>query len=129
VRQLLLAVLAAAISCGALAAEPVLVDPQTVVERLAWGDRSMLLLDVRTPAEYSEGHLPGAVNIPHTELAARIGELSDARSRDIVVYCRSGNRTTQALKVLGDAGFQRLFHLKGDFQGWSGQDRPVIRAQ
>ena len=128
-RRLLLAVLATALSCGAFAAEPPLIDPETVVERLAWGDRSLLLLDVRTPAEYSEGHLPGAVNIPHTELAARIGELADARSRDIVVYCRSGNRSAQALKVLGDAGFQRLFHLKGDFQGWSGQDRPVIRTQ
>ena len=128
-RRLLLAVLAAAISCGALAAEPPWIEPETVVERLAWGDRSLLLLDVRTPEEYSEGHLPGAINIPHTELAARIGELSDARSSDIVVYCRSGNRSAQALKVLGDAGFPRLFHLKGDFQGWSGQDRPVIRTQ
>lgn len=128
-RRLALAVLGAAIAFGAIAAEPASIEPTTVVERLAWGDRSLVVLDVRTPAEYAEGHVPGAVNIPHTELAARIGELADAHSRDIVVYCRSGSRAAQALTVLGDAGFTRLFHLKGDYQGWSGENRPVIKVQ
>ncbi len=128
-RRLPLLLLVSAIAVAAPAGEPPSIEPQTVGERLAWGDQSLVLLDVRTPAEYAAGHVPGALNIPHTELAARISELSNARSRDIVVYCRSGNRTAQALKVLGDAGFTRLFHLKGDYLRWSGEDRPVIRAQ
>jgi rhodanese-related sulfurtransferase len=128
-RRLLLGVLAAAIALGAMAATPSLVEPAAVLERLAWGDRSLVLLDVRTPAEYADGHLPGAINIPHTDLEARIAELEKAKGRDIVVYCRSGNRSEQALGVLRKAGFERLFHLKGDYLGWSGEKRPVSVAQ
>ncbi|MEX0733930.1 MAG: rhodanese-like domain-containing protein [Steroidobacteraceae bacterium] len=128
-RRLPLILLAFTIACAAVAAGPLSIEPKTLGARQAWGDQSLVVLDVRTPAEYAEGHIPGALNIPHTELAARIVELSDARSRDIVVYCRSGNRTAQALKVLGDAGFTRLFHLKGDYLRWSAENRPVTRVQ
>jgi len=83
------------------------------------------VLDVRTAAEYAEGHVPGAQNIPHTELAARVAELDGARARDIVVYCRSGTRAAQALTVLEGAGFKRLFHLQGDYQRWAEAGRPV----
>jgi phage shock protein E len=105
------------------------IEPRVLGERLAWGDQSLVVLDVRTPAEYGDGHVPGALNIPHTELAARIAELSDVRSRDLVVYCRSGNRTRQALDVLTRAGFRNLFHLEGDYLRWSGESRPVIRPR
>lgn len=128
-RRLLSGVLAAAIALGAMAATPASIEPATVVERLAWGDRSLVLLDVRTPAEFAEGHLPGAINIPHTDLEARLAELEKSKGQDIVVYCRSGNRSEQALGVLRKAGFERLFHLKGDYLGWSGEKRPVSVAQ
>lgn len=128
-RQLPLFVAALMIASMAQAADPAQVEPKTVGERIAWADRSLVLLDVRTPAEFAEGHLPGAINIPHTELASRVAELSDSRDRDIVVYCRSGNRTRQALGVLQEAGFSRLFHLDGDYLRWSEEKRPVIKAQ
>ncbi len=128
-RLLPLLLLASTIAWTAEAGETPSIEPKTLGERLAWGDQSLVILDVRTPAEYAEGHVPGALNIPHTELAARVAELSEARSRDIVVYCRSGNRTKQALKLLGEAGFTRLFHLKGDYLRWSEEDRPVTQTQ
>ena len=84
------------------------------------------MLDVRTPEEFAAGHVPGAVNIPHSELAARIAELAGARERDIVVYCRTGMRAAEALEVLEKAGFKRLFHLKGDYTRWSEEKRPVV---
>jgi phage shock protein E len=122
-------VLVAALLAIPAAAGPASVEPKDVVGRLAWGDRSLLVLDVRTPEEFAEGHLPGAINIPHTELAGRIGELSAARSQDIVVYCRSGKRSLQAIDTLEDAGYTRLLHLKDGFLRWSEEDRPVIRSQ
>jgi len=128
-RLLQLLLLASTIAWTAEAGETPSIEPKTLGERLAWGDRSLVVLDVRTPAEYAEGHVPGALNIPHTELGARVAELSEARARDIVVYCRSGNRTKQALKLLGEAGFTRLFHLKGDYLRWSEEDRPVTQTQ
>ena len=128
-RRLPLVLAAVAIASMALAAEPQRVEPKTVNERIAWSDRSLVLLDVRTTAEYAEGHLPGAINIPHTELASRVAELSEARDRDIVVYCRSGTRAEQALGVLKEAGFSRLFHLDGDYQRWSEEKRPVTTTR
>ena len=64
-----------------------------------------LLLDVRTPAEFREAHLPHALNVPVQELPGRLAELAPS-TRPIVVYCRSGGRSAQASAVLRQAGFQ-----------------------
>jgi phage shock protein E len=127
VRRLPLALVACAITFMAEAAGPGSIEPKALGDRIAWADRALVVLDVRTPAEYAEGHVPGAINIPNGELAARVAELSDAKSRDIVVYCRSGVRAAQALDVLDKAGFKRLFHLQGDYNRWTEEKRPVIK--
>ena len=62
-----------------------------------------LILDVREPSEWAEGHIAGATLIPLGELAARVGELP--RDRSIVVVCRSGNRSAQGRDILLAAGF------------------------
>jgi phage shock protein E len=126
--RLALLLLAVALASPAQADEPATIEPQTLVERLAWGDQTLVVLDVRTAAEYAEGHVPGALNIPHTELAARIAELEGARTRDIVVYCRSGKRAALALTELEGAGFKRLFHLQGDYTRWAADGRPVATS-
>ena len=128
-RRLAIALAACAFAFTAAAAGPATIEPKALGERIAWADQSLLVLDVRTPEEYAAGHLPGAVNIPHDELGSRMAELSGARERDIVVYCRTGKRTAKALEVLGQAGFTRLFHLKGDYTRWSEEKRPVIVSQ
>jgi len=112
----------------ALAGDAATIAPQALAERLAWGDRSLVVLDVRTPEEYAEGHVAGARNIPHTQLAERLAELGDARERDVVVYCRSGRRSELALEALRAAGFTRLFHLEGDWLRWSAEKRPAVMA-
>ncbi|MCE7483409.1 FAD-dependent oxidoreductase [Microbacterium profundi] len=67
---------------------------------------SALVLDVRSRDEYSTGHLPGAVNIPHTELRDRLTEVTDAASgRPVRVLCASGVRSAIAHRVLAQAGF------------------------
>lgn len=116
-------------SGAAQAADTGAITPAAVGARLAWADRSLVVLDVRTPDEYAAGHVPGALNIPHTELAARIGELADAKARDIVVYCRTGKRSAQALEVLRGAGFTRLLHMQGDYVRWSEERRPVTKPE
>lgn len=71
-----------------------------------------LLVDVRTPQEYQAGHIPGAVNISHDQMKARLGELGPDKDRQIVLYCRSGRRTGIAKGVLADAGFTNVFDAK-----------------
>lgn len=74
------------------------------------------LVDVRTPAEFAAGHIPGAVNIPVQELDARMAEL-EPKSSALVVYCRSGNRSGNAARRLKSAGFSAVSDL-GPMSRW-----------
>lgn len=71
-----------------------------------------LLLDVRTPGEFSGGHLEGAVNVPVQELEQRLAEVGPT-DRPVVVYCRSGVRSARAAGLLEAAGFTRVHDLGG----------------
>jgi rhodanese-related sulfurtransferase len=75
-------------------------------------DEGAFLLDVRTAGEFAGGHLPGAVNIPVDLLADGMRQLPDP-NRVIVVYCRSGMRSSRAAGLLRRAGFQTVHDLGG----------------
>lgn len=75
-----------------------------------------LLVDVRTPEEFAEGHLPGARNIPVDDLAQRLEELGPLDT-PVVVYCRSGGRSTRAERLLKERGFQQVLNL-GPMSTW-----------
>jgi phage shock protein E len=83
----------------------------------------LFVLDVRTPQEYAEGHVPGAVNVPHDQVAARLAEIP--RDKDVVLYCRSGRRAQAAADVLATHGYKRMTHLEGDMPAWIERGRPV----
>jgi rhodanese-related sulfurtransferase len=72
------------------------------------------LLDVRSDAEWAEGHLPGAVHIPVQQLAQRMGEVP--RDHGVVVYCLSGGRSAQAAAMLASAGYE--VHDLGGMSNW-----------
>lgn len=78
----------------------------------------MLILDVRSPEEYADGHVPGAINIPHNDVASQIDSILKFKTQPVVVYCRSGYRATKAMKVLSKYQFEDIRHLDGDMQGW-----------
>jgi rhodanese-related sulfurtransferase len=75
------------------------------------------ILDVRTPQEFGQGHIPGAVLIPVTELARRIKEVPS--DREIVTVCHSGNRSMMAAKQLSQAGY-RVKNLQHGMMRWPG---------
>lgn len=74
------------------------------------------LVDVRSAAEFSSGHIPGAVNIPVSELGARGASLG-AKDAPVVVYCASGTRSALARSVLKGQGFAQVFNL-GSIARW-----------
>ena len=74
------------------------------------------LVDVRSPAEYASGHIPGAINIPVQELSDRIGELAP-NDKPIVLYCQSGMRSASAVRFLKAAGYERVHNL-GAMRSW-----------
>lgn len=81
-----------------------------------------VLLDVRTPAEFASGHIPGAINIAVEELPQRLAEVP--KGQPVVVYCRSGNRSANALRILTGAGFSPVFDL-GGIVDWSAAGLPI----
>ncbi|HKW83901.1 MAG TPA: rhodanese-like domain-containing protein [Burkholderiaceae bacterium] len=99
-----------------------------LLARLDKKDPNVVVLDVRTAAEYAAGHVPGARNVSHDELANRLGELDALRDKDVVLYCRSGRRTALAEDVLRKAGFTKLLHLDGDYLAWQAENRPVEKS-
>ena len=76
------------------------------------------LLDVRTRREWSGGHLEGAVNIPISELRARLRELSFDRDRPVVTICRSAHRSIPAVRLLLGHGFEDVSQLAGGMKAW-----------
>lgn len=75
------------------------------------------LLDVREPHELEISALPGAVNIPLGQLAARLSELDSAE--EMVVFCKGGTRSARALELLASAGFKKVKNLKGGINAWA----------
>ncbi len=75
-----------------------------------------LIVDVRTPAEFAQGHLPGAINIPLPQVVKEFAARNIGKDTDVMLYCRSGNRSGQAQKALIAEGYTNTFNGLG-YQG------------
>ena len=83
-------------------------------------ESSYIILDVRTAQEYSEKHIPGAINIPNETIGTEdIPELPD-KEQLILVYCRSGNRSKQAAEKLVKLGYTNIVEF-GGIHDWTGE--------
>src|SRR6476659_11020892 len=78
------------------------------------------LVDVREPAEYAAGHVPGAAHVPMGQLPARLGELD--RSRAVHLVCASGGRSAAMARVVAAAGFEAV-NVAGGTQAWIASGR------
>lgn len=91
------------------------ITPQEVAERLNKGE-ALTMLDVREPGEWMEGHVAGANHIPLGELDVRYEELDQAQ--EIIVICRSGNRSGKACELLNEKGF-KVVNMTGGLNAWT----------
>ncbi len=85
-----------------------------------------IVLDVRTPAEFSAGHLPAAKNVDFegTDFAAGIAALD--KSATYALYCHSGNRSGKAMEQMAAAGFTHLYDLAGGISAWQNMGGPMM---
>jgi rhodanese-related sulfurtransferase len=90
----------------------------TQQELLKTDTNNIVIVDVRTPEEFQQGHVPNAINIPLSKIIKDPTVLMSSKQRAIVLYCRSGYRTGKAVEALQKEGYQNLQHLEGDMQGW-----------
>lgn len=111
-------------SCGRGAPESA-ISQADLADRIA-ANSAPLILDVRSESEFNSGHIPGAVNIPHTEVLRRIGELEAGGDQEIVVYCESGGRALAVASALREAGFSTVRHLEGDMRAWRTSPHPCV---
>jgi rhodanese-related sulfurtransferase len=97
-------------------------------------DTKPLVLDIREPAEFETMHIAGSVNVPRGILETAceydyeetVRELVEARKHDVVVVCRSGNRSALAALTMQQLGYKKVFSMKTGLRGWNDYELPLI---
>jgi len=92
------------------------------------GNPDFVILDVRTPAEYDQGHIAGALSIDYYSPQFKFALERLDRGKTYLVYCRSGNRSKQALKIFDDLGFTRIYHMSGGILDWQAKGYKLVHA-
>jgi len=103
------------------------IDPSEVARKA--GREGVVLIDVREPNEWKEGHIKGARHIPLGKLDDRLGEIRSESPDEVVIYCRSGNRSATAANLLVKGGFEQVSHLGGGILAWESQNYPVSKGK
>lgn len=104
------------------------------LEEMLIQETKPLLIDVREPNEFDAMHIDNSINVPRGILETSceydfddtIPELVEARKRDIVVICRSGNRSIFAADVMQQMGYENVVSLKTGLRGWNDSELPLI---
>ncbi|TMW71399.1 rhodanese-like domain-containing protein [Alteribacter natronophilus] len=89
------------------------------LEELIASDGDHYFLDVRETHEFAESHVAGMTNIPLSVLTDQLDQLPD--DRELVIFCRSGNRSMQAAEILQSEGFEQLTNVRGGMNAWNGE--------
>src|SRR5438132_5003620 len=98
--------------------------PAELQRRLASGEK-LVVIDVRDPDEYRDGHLEAATNISRGFLEFRVGTAVTDASTPIVLYCQTGLRSVLAAKALKELGYATVINLQGGYQKWVQPGLPV----
>jgi adenylyltransferase/sulfurtransferase len=102
--------------------------PEVVQARLK-GENAPLVIDVRDPDEYRDGHIEDAPNISRGFLEFRIGSVASDPTTPIVLYCQTGLRSMLSAKALHDLGYENVVNLKGGYQKWAQSGLPIVREK
>ncbi|HFQ91381.1 MAG TPA: rhodanese-like domain-containing protein [Chromatiales bacterium] len=87
-----------------------------------------VVIDTRSPEEFSQGHILNALNIPHDQMEARLGELEPHKQDKVIVYCRTGQRSAKAASILAKNGFTGVYKMNGGMLAWQGANLPVVTS-
>lgn len=88
-----------------------------------------LMLDVRTAAEYKDGYIGNALNIPVTELASKADTISADKHQPVLAYCLTGARSSRAAAMLAKKGYTQVYNLAGGINAWKSAGLPVGKAK
>ncbi len=85
----------------------------------------VVIIDVRTPGEFSKGHIKGSINLPVSDVAANIEKTISAKDKTIILYCLSGSRSVFAVDMLVKLGYSNVFDLKSGLLAWRSKQYPL----
>jgi rhodanese-related sulfurtransferase len=100
------------------------VTPDTLMKQIADGT-APVIVDVRSAAEYGDGHVPGAIHLPFWQVGRSLQKLASMRELPIVVYCGHGPRAYIAGAALRRRGFNNVAYLTGHMKKWKELNLPV----
>ena len=103
------------------------VDPLGATEMINHQDAAVI--DVRAAADFAQGHIINALNIPMNGFKNQMAVLSKYKGKPIVVNCRSGAQSSLACRQLRKEGFEEVFNLKGGIMAWQAANLPVTRKK
>ncbi len=121
----MIAVLAGACSSGSVTQTIELVSPSKAAEVIADQPDGLVVLDIRTPEEFNEARLADAIMVDY--YAADFADQLDQLDKDVpyVLYCRTGNRSSDAVKRMKELGFTEVYEIDGGIVNWYEQGYPV----
>ncbi len=88
-----------------------------------------VVVDVRSMAEFKDGHIINAINIPINGFKNQLGQLEKYKQRPVVACCRSGSRSGTVVRMLRQAGFEKVHNLRGGMLAWESASLPVKRRK
>lgn len=94
--------------------------------RLKAGEK-FVIVDVRTPEEFAAGHIDGAKLAPLQTVEVDVAKLGLAKDKEIILVCRSGNRSAQAYQILSEQGYTNLKNMEGGMIAWEKLGAPVVK--
>lgn len=107
------------------------INPSEVVEKIN-NNENIILLDVRTPEEYSEVHIESSILLPVQELSAdtldKVGLGENSRNKEIIIYCGSGVRSAQAYEIMNSLGYTNIKSVAGGVGRWQEENLPYLKG-
>ena len=125
--------LAAMIVSGAILARPLFAGLFTfgkeigTLEATQLINKNALLIDVREAKDFSEGHIPGAKNVPMQELESRSGDFKKYMEKPVIVSAGTASQANKAIQILTKKQFTQLYQLKGGLASWREANLPIER--
>lgn len=106
------------LGCSSGKAKPQEMNISVIQAQEMWEKQEAIIVDVRTQEEYEQGHIPGVPLIPLDQLGTRFAEIS--KEKKVLLICRSGSRSLQATKLLGDKGYTNVYNIAEGMNSWKG---------
>ena len=91
-------------------------------------NQGALVLDIRKPEEFAQGHVNGAKHLPSDQILTAAENFKRFKDKPVVVYCDTGSMAAAAVRQLNQQGFSKAFTLRGGFSGWRAENLPIAKA-